>query len=204
MIVLTKQMSFVKRAPTGSLQCISCQEERKTVIFDFQGKHPHVHPTAFIAENAMVIGDVDLGEGVNVWFYSLIRGDVHSISVGAGCNIQDGCILHVAKDNSPLILEDDVVLGHRVTVHGCRIAKGAMIGIGATVLNGAHVGEEAIVGAGSIVTPGSLIPPKTLALGIPAKPVRDLKEKDFAMIRHTRETYKELMQIYKSGVRIIN
>jgi carbonic anhydrase/acetyltransferase-like protein (isoleucine patch superfamily) len=170
------------------------------VIFDFQGKRPQVHPSAFIADNAMVIGDVELGEGVNVWFYSLLRGDVHSIRVGAGCNIQDGCILHVARERFPLILEENVVLGHRVTVHGCRIGKGALIGIGATVLNGAQVGEEAIVGAGSVVTPGAVIPPRTLALGIPAKPARDLTEKDIAMIRHTRESYAELMQIYRRDV----
>jgi carbonic anhydrase/acetyltransferase-like protein (isoleucine patch superfamily) len=176
---------------------------RKTVIIDFQDKHPRVHATAFIAENAMIIGDVDIGAGVNVWFYSLIRGDVHSISIGAGCNIQDGCILHVAKDKFPLILEENVVLGHRVTVHGCHIAKGALIGIGATVLNGAQIGEESIVGAGSIVTPGSIIPPRKLALGIPAKPVRDLKDRDFEMIRHTRDNYKELMQIYK-GIHIVH
>lgn len=147
----------------------------------------------------MVIGDVTFGEGVNVWFYSLIRGDVNSIKIGAGCNIQDGSILHVARDKAPLLLEEDVVLGHRVTVHSCHIGRGAMIGIGATVLDDSRVGEESIVGAGSIVTPGSEIPAKTLALGIPARPVRDLREKDFMMIRRTRESYIELMQIYRSS-----
>jgi len=173
------------------------------MIVEFQKRVPRIHPTVFIVENAMVIGDVDLGEGVNVWFYSLIRGDVESIRVGAGCNIQDGCILHVAR-NFPLILENDVVLGHRVTVHGCRIAAGAMIGIGATVLNGARVGEESIVGAGSVVTPGAVIPPKTLAIGIPAKPVRNLEERDFDMIRHTRESYSQLVKVYQNSTRVVD
>jgi carbonic anhydrase/acetyltransferase-like protein (isoleucine patch superfamily) len=167
------------------------------MILDFQGKHPQFDSTAFIADNATVIGDVELGSETNVWFYSLLRGDVNKIRVGAGCNIQDACILHVGRDLFPLDLEDDVVLGHRVTVHGCRIGRGAMIGISATVLNGARIGEEAIVGAGAVVAPGSVIPPRMLALGIPAKPVRELTEKDFTMIRRTRESYRNLMAIYK-------
>jgi carbonic anhydrase/acetyltransferase-like protein (isoleucine patch superfamily) len=166
------------------------------MILDFQGKRPKFDATVFIARNATVIGDVELGSETNVWFYSLLRGDVNMIRVGAGCNIQDGCILHVARDLFPLVLEDEVVLGHRVTVHGCRIGRGAMIGIGATVLNGARIGEEAIVGAGAVVTPGTVIPPRMLALGIPAKPVRELAEKDFTMIRRTRENYRNLMTIY--------
>lgn len=167
------------------------------MIIDFQEKHPRIDPTAFVAENALVIGDVELGPGANVWFYSLLRGDVHSIWIGAGCNIQDGCILHVDKDRFPVVLEEDVVLGHRVTAHGCHIERGALIGIGATVLNGARVGAGSIVGAAALVTPGTVIPPGTLAIGTPARPARELTEKDFAMIRRTRENYKSLMEIYR-------
>ena len=170
------------------------------MILDFKGKHPCVDPTAFVAENSLIIGDVKLGRGTNVWFFCLLRGDVNSISVGAGCNIQDGCILHVGSDHFPLVMDADVVLGHRVTAHGCHIGRGALIGIGATVLNGARIGEEAIVGAGSVVTTGAIIPPRTLALGIPAKPVRDLTEPDFAMIKRTRGNYKNLMQVYSETV----
>ena len=166
------------------------------MILDFQGKYPKFDTTVYIAPNATVIGDVALGPETNVWFYSLLRGDVNTIRIGAGCNIQDGCILHVGQDLFPLDLEDGVVLGHRVTVHGCRIGRGAMIGIGATVLNGARIGEEAIVGAGALVTPRTVIPPRMLALGIPAKPVRELAEKDFTIIHHTREYYRNLMTAY--------
>jgi carbonic anhydrase/acetyltransferase-like protein (isoleucine patch superfamily) len=168
------------------------------MILDFQGKRPKFDATVFIAPNATVIGDVELGPQTNVWFYCLLRGDVNAIRVGAGCNIQDGCILHVGRDHFPLDLEDDVILGHRATVHGCHIGRGAMIGIGATVLNGAQIGEEAIVGAGAVVTPGSIIPPRVLALGIPAKPARELAEKDFAALRRIRESYRNLMAIYMS------
>ena len=166
------------------------------MILDFQGKRPKFDASVFIAPNATVIGDVELGLETNVWFYSLLRGDVNTIRVGAGCTIQDACILHVGRDLFPLDMEDEVVLGHRVTVHGCRIGRGAMIGTGAMVLNGARIGEEAIIGAGAVVTPGTVIPTRMLALGIPAKPVRELAEKDFAMIRRTRESYRNLMTIY--------
>lgn len=169
------------------------------MILDFQGKHPRVDPTAFLAPNSLIIGDVDVDEGANIWFFCLLRGDVNSIRIGAGCNIQDGCIIHVARDRFSTVLEADVILGHRVTAHGCHIGHGAMIGMGAIVLNGARVGEESIIGAGAVVAPGAVIPSRTLALGIPAKPFRDLTEGDFAMINSIRETYRDLMQVYKGS-----
>lgn len=168
------------------------------MILEFKGKYPKVDPTAFIAENAMVIGDVEIGPESNVWFYSIIRGDLNYIRIGSNCNIQDACILHVDKDFYPLIIEDEVVLGHRVVVHGCKIGSGSLIGIGAIVLNGAQIGEESIVGAGSVVTPQTKIPPRTLALGIPAKLIRTLDEKDFDMIRDTLSDYQTLKEIYQS------
>jgi gamma-carbonic anhydrase len=166
------------------------------MIRDFKEKQPKIDPSVFIADNALVIGDVEIGAGANVWFYTLIRGDVNYIRIGSRCNIQDGCILHVARDRYPTILEEDVVLGHRVTAHGCYIERGVLIGIGASVLNGARVGKEAIVGAGAVVTPRSVIPPRTLALGTPARPVRDITQKDLDMIRQTRESYQELAVTY--------
>jgi carbonic anhydrase/acetyltransferase-like protein (isoleucine patch superfamily) len=166
------------------------------MVLDFKGRQPKIDSSVFIADNALVIGDVEIGAGTNVWFYTLIRGDVNFIRIGAGCNIQDACILHVARDRYPMVLEEDVVLGHRVTAHGCHIERGALIGIGATVLNGARIGKEAIVGAGAVVTPRSSIPPRTLALGTPARPVRDITQKDLDMIRRTRESYQEMMGIY--------
>ena len=175
------------------------QKGVKKMILEFRGKYPKVDPTAFIAENATVIGDVEIGPGTNVWFYSVIRGDLNYIRIGSNCNIQDLCVLHVEKDLYPLFIEDEVALGHRVVVHGCRIGKGSLIGIGAIVLNGAEIGEESIVGAGSVVTPQTKIPPRTLALGIPAKPIRRLEEKDFDMIRDTLSDYQNLKEIYSSS-----
>jgi carbonic anhydrase/acetyltransferase-like protein (isoleucine patch superfamily) len=168
------------------------------MLRNFKGIFPKVDPTVFIAENAMVIGDVEIGPGTSIWFYSVVRGDLNYIRIGSNCSIQDACILHVDKDLYPLIVGDGVVLGHRVVIHGCKIGKGSLIGIGAIVLNGAEIGEESIVGAGSVVTPNTVIPPRTLALGSPAKPVRPLVEKDLRMIQDTLQDYEGLKKFYQS------
>ncbi|NWF93427.1 MAG: gamma carbonic anhydrase family protein [Syntrophaceae bacterium] len=168
------------------------------MIIGFQGKHPKVDPTAFIAGNALVIGDVEIGPGTNIWFNCVVRGDFNYIRIGSNCNIQDACILHVEKDLYPLFLEDEVVLGHRVVVHGCRIKRRSLVGVGAIVLNNAEIGEESIVGAGSVVTPNTVIPPRTLALGTPAKAIRSVDEKDLESIRYTLEVYQNLKEIYRS------
>ena len=165
------------------------------MIIPFEGKAPRIDQSAFIAENVLVIGDVHIEAGANIWFGSIIRGDTNLIRIGSHCNIQDACVLHVAQDH-PLILEDGVVLGHRAVVHGCRIKRGSLIGIGAVVLNGAVVGEESIVGAGSVVAPGKIIPPRHLAMGIPARVVRALKDEDIRMITETGEEYRDLMKAY--------
>jgi carbonic anhydrase/acetyltransferase-like protein (isoleucine patch superfamily) len=166
------------------------------MIQTYKGTAPTVHPTAFVAESALVIGDVVVGEKANIWFHSVVRGDTNYIRIGAECNIQDACVLHVVRDLHPLILEDGVVLGHRVVVHGCRIGRGSLIGMGAIVLNGAEIGDESIVGAGSVVSPGTVIPPRSLAIGIPARVVRAVTDDDVRMIRGTVEEYLELMQSY--------
>jgi len=165
------------------------------MIVEFQGIRPKVDPTAFIAETAVVIGDVEIGPGTNIWFHTIVRGDQNYIRIGSNCSIQDACILHVEKE-LPLIIEDAVALGHRVVAHACKTRRGSLIGIGAIVLNGAEIGEESIVGAGSVVTPNSAIPPRTLAFGNPAKPVRPLDEKDFDLIRQTIKNYQDLKKIY--------
>lgn len=169
------------------------------MIVGFQGKYPKIDPTAFIAENAMVIGDVEIGAESNIWFYSILRGDMNYIRIGSNVNIQDGCVLHIDKKFYPLVIEDEVALGHRVVAHGCKIRRGSLIGIGAILLNGAEIGEESIVGAGSVVTPGAIIPPRTLALGAPAKPIRPLNEKDLKMIKDTLQDYQELKEIYRTS-----
>ena len=166
------------------------------MIMEFNGKVPNLDGTVFVADNALIIGDVQIGARSNIWFNTIIRGDVNFIRIGSDVTIQDACVLHVERDLHPLFIEDGVALGHRVVVHGCRIKKGSLIGIGAIVLNGAEIGEESIIGAGAVVTPNTIIPPRTLALGTPAKAVRSLDEKDLQMIRRTIGNYQDLKKIY--------
>lgn len=166
------------------------------MIVEFKGKKPKIDPSAFVAENATIIGDVSIGPSANIWFNCVVRGDNNYIRIGKECNIQDASILHIVKDLYPLILEDEVVLGHRVVVHGCHIGRGSLIGIGAIVLDGAEIGEESIIGAGSVVSPKSVIPPRSLAMGTPARVVRNLNEKDVRNIQGISEEYHELMEVY--------
>jgi len=166
------------------------------MIVEFQGKQPKIDPSAYIAENAMIIGDVSIGPSANIWFNCVVRGDNNYIRIGKGCNIQDASVLHIVKDLYPLNLEDEVVLGHRVVVHGCHIGRGSLIGIGAIVLDGAEIGEESIIGAGSVVSPKSVIPPRSLAMGTPARVVRNLDEKDIRKIQGITQEYLELMDVY--------
>jgi carbonic anhydrase/acetyltransferase-like protein (isoleucine patch superfamily) len=173
------------------------------MILEFKGKYPKIDLTAFVAENATIIGDVEIGPGTNIWFNSIVRGDQNYIRIGSNCSIQDASILHV-ENELPLIIEDEVAFGHRVIAHACRIRKGALVGIGAIVLNGAEIGEGSIVGAGSVVTPNTVIPPRMLALGNPAKPVRPLEEKDFELIRRTIRNYQGLREVYQSAFPVKN
>jgi len=170
------------------------------MVIEFDGKRPRIDPTAFVADNAMIIGNVDVGPRANIWFNCIVRGDTNYIQIGSNCNIQDACVLHVVKDLYPVVLEDDVVLGHRVVVHGCRVGRGSLIGIGAIVLDGAEICEESIIGAGSVVSPKRFIPPRKLAMGTPAKVVRPLDDGDILKIRGIAEEYFELMEIYRNAV----
>jgi len=142
----------------------------------------------YVADGARLIGDVDIGEDSSIWFNAVLRGDLAPIRIGSRCNIQDNAVGHV-NANQPLVLEDDVSVGHSAIIHGCTIHRGALIGMGAIVLNGAAVGEYTLVGAGSVVTENTVLPPYTLCLGTPAKPVRELGERDLERLRRTTAGY---------------
>jgi carbonic anhydrase/acetyltransferase-like protein (isoleucine patch superfamily) len=143
----------------------------------------------FVAENATLIGDVVLGARASVWFGAVLRADVSSIRVGAGSNIQDLSVVHVDSSGFSTHVGDEVTVGHRVILHGCRIANRCLIGMGSIIMNGAEIGEECILGAGSLVSPGTKIPPGVLALGSPAKVKRLLSEEEKASIRDSAERY---------------
>jgi carbonic anhydrase/acetyltransferase-like protein (isoleucine patch superfamily) len=158
------------------------------MLLPFKGIYPVVAENVFIAEGAKLIGDVQIGEKSSVWFNAVLRGDLAPIIIGHSCNIQDGTVGHV-NTNQPLIVEDEVSVGHNAIIHGCRLGRGTLIGMGAIVLNGADIGEYALIGAGSIVTENKKIPPYTLSLGSPAKVVRELTEDDLLRMKKTMEGY---------------
>ncbi len=156
------------------------------------------HPSVWIAPGAVVVGDVHLAEDVSVWFNAVIRGDTETLTVGAGSNIQDLCMLH-ADPGFPVVIGEDCTVGHRVIVHGAKIGDRTLIGMGAILLNGVEVGEESIVGAGALLTQGKKFPPRSLILGSPAKVVRELTESDFQMIAAGAAHYVEKAKQYGAG-----
>lgn len=139
------------------------------MIRPFKNIHPTIHESAFITDDAIIIGDVEIGEDASVWFGSIIRGDVNFIRIGARTNIQDMGVIHVSSKTHSTVLEDEITVGHNVTLHGCYVERGCLIGIGAILLDGVQVGRHSLVAAGSLLTPGTQIPPNSLVMGSPAK-----------------------------------
>ncbi len=169
------------------------------MILPFRGAHPQIHPTAFIAESAQVIGDVQIGEQSSIWFNTVVRGDMYYIRIGARTNVQDNCVLHTRTGELPAILEDEVTVGHSVTLHGCYIERGSLIGIGSIVLDDARVGAQSLVAAGSLVTPGTIIPPRSLVMGTPAKVRRPLRDEEVAALESYWKNYVEYARMYEHG-----
>jgi carbonic anhydrase/acetyltransferase-like protein (isoleucine patch superfamily) len=132
-----------------------------------------VDPTAFVAPGAVVLGDVHLGAHASVWFGAVVRGDTEMIRIGARTNLQDGTIVH-ADPGCPCLVGDDVTVGHRVLLHGCRVGSGSLIGMSSTLMNGAVIGERCLIGAGTLITEGKQIPPGSLVMGSPGKVIRAL------------------------------
>ncbi len=167
------------------------------MIREFQNLRPKIHESVFVADNATVIGDVEIGEDSSVWYGSILRGDVNYIRVGKRTNIQDGSIVHVSSKTHPTIIEDEVTLGHRVTLHGCYVETGCLIGIGAVILDGVRVGRNSLVAAGSLVTPNTQISPRSLVMGSPARVKRELTDDEIYNQARFWQNYTELSKIYK-------
>ncbi len=166
------------------------------MILSFSDKTPQFLANVFIGPSASVIGDVIIGAYSSVWFGSVVRGDVHFIRIGERTNIQDNSVLHVTRKTHPLIIGDEVTVGHRVILHGCTISNRVLVGMGAIILDGAVVGEETLIGAGALVTEGMKIPPGSLALGMPARVIRKLTEEEIAFLAQSAQNYVELAQVY--------
>jgi carbonic anhydrase/acetyltransferase-like protein (isoleucine patch superfamily) len=171
------------------------------LILPFDGVTPTLSAGAWVAPGAVVVGDVTLGVDASVWYGCVLRGDVNAIRIGRSTNVQDGAVLHVTRKRFQTEVGDEVSIGHRAVVHGCRVGDGALIGIGAIVLDGAEVGEGALVGAGAIVTPGKVIPPRTLVVGIPARVVRTLDDEEMKLQRERTVHYVELAQTHAQSGR---
>ena len=163
----------------------------------FEDKFPIVHPTAFIADNATVIGDVEIGEDSSIWFGSVVRGDVNFIRIGSRTNIQDNSVIHVSSETHPTILGNEITAGHRVLLHGCTVDDRCLIGMGAILMDGVHVGEECLVGAGSLLTPGTIVPPRSLVIGSPARVKRELTVDEIAFLDRSWRNYTELKLRYR-------
>jgi gamma-carbonic anhydrase len=166
-------------------------------IRPYRGKRPQIAASAYIDPAAVIIGDVVIGEDSSVWPCAVIRGDVHYIRIGARTNIQDGSVLHVMRDEWPLILGDDVTIGHSVTLHGCNIASRCLIGMGAVILNGVTIGSGSIIAAGTLLTERTAIPAGSLIVGSPGKVKRMLTGIDQASIDAYAHRYVGYKNIYR-------
>lgn len=146
------------------------------LIKSVKGKSPIFGQNIFLAENATIVGEVEMGQNCSVWFNTVIRGDVNSITIGNKVNIQDGAIIHCTFKKAATIIGDNVSVGHNAIVHGCTIKDNILIGMGAIVMDGAVIESNSIIGAGSVVLEGSHIESGTIYAGVPAKKVKDLNE----------------------------
>jgi carbonic anhydrase/acetyltransferase-like protein (isoleucine patch superfamily) len=160
---------------------------------------PRLADSAWVAGSAQVIGDVELGADCSVWFNAVLRGDVERLVVGRGSNVQDGSVLH-ADPGSPLLVGEDVTIGHQVMLHGCSIGDGTLVGIQAVVLNGAHIGRDCLVGAGALVTEGKEFPDGSLIVGAPATVVRTLTPEQRFELRRNAARYVENARRYRAGL----
>ncbi len=166
------------------------------MIRPFQGMVPTVGSRVFIADSALVMGDVQVGDDASIWFNCVIRGDVNFIRIGARANVQDACCIHVTNGKWPTILEEEVSVAHNVMLHGCTIKRGAMIGMSTTIMDGAVIGEGCLVAAGSLVKEGFVAPPNTLVSGWPATVKGELKPAQRELVAKIWTNYVRYKEAY--------
>ena len=172
-------------------------------IYQLDEHIPEIHPTAYIADSATLIGKVRLGESVSIWFGATIRGDNELIDIGDQSNIQEGSVLHTDK-GYPLTLGKGVTVGHQAMLHGCTIGDGCLIGIQAVVLNGAKIGKNCLIGAGALITEGKEFPDNSLIIGSPAKVARSLSDEQLEGLRRSAQTYAERGAHFKKYLKRID
>src|SRR5271170_6191634 len=170
-------------------------------IYTFKGMTPVVGRDVLILENASVIGDVELGDEASIWFGVVVRGDYHSIRIGARSNLQDNAVVHITRDTAKTVIGADVTVGHGAIVHGATVGDLCLIGMGSVILDGAVVGDGSFVAAGSLVTPGTLIPPRSFVMGRPAKVVRAVSDEVFESIRASASSYVHYAREFRESCR---
>lgn len=170
----------------------------KIMIRPFRGVHPQIPDSAYVDASAQVIGDVHLGEQSSIWCNAVLRGDMFYIRIGDRTNIQDNCVVHTRTGSHPTILEEEVTVGHSVTLHGCYVERGALIGIGSIVLDDVRVGAQSLVAAGSLLSPGTIIPPRSLVMGVPARVKRPLTDEEVVGLNAFWQNYVEYIPHYKN------
>jgi carbonic anhydrase/acetyltransferase-like protein (isoleucine patch superfamily) len=166
------------------------------IVRSYDGKTPRFGARVFVAENAAVIGAVELGDDSSIWYGTTVRGDVNFIRIGARTNVQDNCTIHVAHEKHATVIGEEVTIGHGAIVHGCTVGRGALIGMGSRVLDGAVIGESAIVGAGALAPEGMNVPARKLVVGIPARAIRDLSEEELAWLDRSWRNYVDYKEKY--------
>lgn len=166
------------------------------MIRSYQGRTPRIPSSCYVDVSAQVLGDVELGEHSSVWMNAVLRGDVHSIRVGANSNVQDCCVLHGQRNLYSVTVGDWVTIGHNATVHGCIVEDACLIGMGVTILNNCHIGEGSIIAAGCVLPEHTKVPPRTLWAGVPGKQRRELGDTDRKLILEYAQNYLDYVAIY--------
>lgn len=166
------------------------------VIKKFLNKSPKIHDNCYISETAIVIGDVMLSEDVNIWFGSVLRGDMNFIRVGSGTNIQDNTTIHVTTKTAPTEVGSGVTIGHNAIIHGCKIEDNCLIGMGSIIMDQAIIGNGTLIGAGSVVPQKMIIPPNSVVMGLPAKIIRKVTKQETQEILKRSKQYIELSKKY--------
>jgi len=166
------------------------------IIRTYGGKRPLIAPTAFLADNCAVIGDVEIGEESSIWYSVTVRGDVMPIRIGARTSVQDGTVVHVTSGKFGTTIGNDCTIGHGAIIHACVVEDLCLIGMGSIILDGARIGRGSLVGAGALVTPGTDIPPHSLVIGSPAKVKRTVNDKEREQIEYGAAHYVELTRVY--------
>lgn len=167
------------------------------IIKSVRGFSPVLGKNCYLADNAVVVGEVRMGDNCTVWFNAVVRGDVHSITIGNDTNIQDGAIIHCTYQKAKTVIGSRVSVAHNAIVHGCTIEDDVLIGMGAIVMDDAVIGNNSVIAAGAIILPGTIVEPGSIMAGIPAKKVKDIGDEMKAVIKRTAQNYPMYAQWFK-------